>query len=117
MTSVVMTGRSIKGCDRFIIVPARASALVVRRMLDAAAAAGHLTLVGGGARMLLDAGYTDLGAGYDAQLTVGDNLVAFLQIARDRVIDAVVEQNLYRHLFGDAVHDRVDELAIRSGID
>src|SRR5471032_678679 len=104
MTSVVMTGRSIKGWDRFMVRPAGRSARVVRRVLDAAASAGHWTLaVGTRAGLTFGAADADLGAGNDAQLAINDHLLALLQGARDRVMDTVVEQQLDRHLLRRAI--------------
>src|SRR5258708_33512575 len=100
MTSVVMTGRSIKGWDRFIV---RAlSAFSVLGAVHAPAAAGHLALAAG-TGLTLGASDADLGAGNDAQLAIDDHLVAFFQIAQDRVVDAVVEQDFHGHLLGGLV--------------
>src|SRR6185437_1832786 len=103
MTRVVMTGRSIKGRDRFIWYSSfqAGSAFTVLRMGDAAAAAGLGSLAGAGGFSL--EGHSRLAARQHAQLAIDDHHLALGQGALDRVMDAVVEQHLHRALLDHAI--------------
>src|SRR5579864_2025440 len=97
MTRVVMTGRSMKILDRFM---AFSASLVLARASSTPAAAASATAALAGAAActrragIAAAGNLYLAAGHNPKLAVDHNLVAVMKVAFQRVVDAVVEQEL-----------------------
>ena len=87
MTSVVITGRSMKMREKFIVSPP----VGARRRRVCLARAGMAAT----ARISV-AQYSDLTIRYHAQLAIGDDLVAAMDIADHRDIGAVIKGHLDR---------------------
>src|SRR3954465_10622120 len=95
MARVVMTGRSIKALERFICASTRGRAAFCIPPPSATTTTSGSTAAAANRRAGAGAADRDFAVGQHAQLAVYDHLLAIAKIAFDRVIGAVVEQNLH----------------------
>src|SRR3954471_18890957 len=114
MAKVVMTGRSMKALERFICASTRGrAAFCIPPPTATAATSSSTARSAAAANRRAAAADRDFAFGEHPQLAVGDDLLATVKIAFDRVIGAVVEQNFHGARLGHQLgRHHIDKLAV-----